>query len=227
MIGAIGFAGGGGAGGGAGAPGATPTPGTDVPPVVTPTPTPGVTPTPTPTPSPGAGPVPEPSVWAMMIVGVGALGAAFRRRRRAAGTTPAGGSSFGFARRATLGGALWSGGAAVEAGDMAATVAVKTTMAGAAGKALLCVCPAAVVAGSVMTVPPLRQAVHAATATPAPAPVAAPIIAAPPPPCVEAVTVPVQALSIGGFPDTVQTAASPAPAKPVAAAPESTAETKA
>ena len=135
----------GGPGGGGGGPGTTPT-----------TPTTPVTPEPVP------GPVPEPSTWLMLIGGVGLLGAGLRRRRIGlARTGPAGTVTV---RKVSFGGMLLSSSAAVEAGDMAATVVVKSALASAAGKALLCVCPAAVVAGSVLTVPPLRQAVHSYTA---------------------------------------------------------------
>jgi hypothetical protein len=104
---------------------------------------------------------------------------------------------------------LWSGSAAVEAGDMAATVAVKSAMASAAGKAMLCVCPAAIVAGTVMTVPPVRQAVHTATAVPVVAP---PVTLTPSTiPC-EPVTVPVAATAVDSFPAAVQTTRASAPA---------------
>lgn len=168
--------------------------------------------------TPGAGAVPEPSLWLMMIAGVGSLGAALRRRRAiAAGQSGRRAGRTG--RTVTAGGLLWSGSAAVEAGDMAATVAVKTTMASVAGKAMMCVCPAAIVAGSVATVPPLRQAVHAATLPAEPA-------ASPPPaatafqgaqPCTEPMTVPVAATAVGDFPAVVQTI--PADSKDTAARP--------
>lgn len=120
------------------------------------------------TPSPIPSAVPEASTWLMLIGGVGMLGAGLRRRRTAAARRRAqrrgrGGAPGGMMREASLGGALLTSSAAVEAGDMAATMVVKSTLASAAGKALLCVCPAAVVAGSVMTIPPLREAVHAYT----------------------------------------------------------------
>lgn len=162
----------------------------------------------------GPGPVPEPSIWLMMIAGVGALGAALRRQRRG---TVAGGAR-GSARRAATGGALWSGSVAVEAGDMAATLAVKSTVASAAGKAMLCVCPAAIVAGSVMTVPPLRQAVHAATLPAEAVPPPAPLNAMQSPlPCIEP-TIPVAASAVEGFPAAVETTA-PVPASVAAPAP--------
>ncbi|MEH3159075.1 MAG: PEP-CTERM sorting domain-containing protein [Sphingomonas taxi] len=206
-IGGIAVGGGGGGGGG-----------------ITPV-TPGTPGTPTPTPSdPGAGAVPEPSVWLMMILGAGTLGGALRRRRRAASAEGPGGRT---ARRAAAGGLLWSGSAAVEAGDMAATVALKSTVASVAGKAMLCVCPAAIVAGSVMTVPPVRQAVYAATVptTPlaAPPPAAVPLANAQP--CPEPMTVPVAATAVQDFPAAVETvpaetarAAAPAKTEAVQAA---------
>lgn len=140
------------------------------------------------------GAVPEPTTWLMLIGGVGAIGLVMRRRR---------GKSIG--KRAVIGTTLWSGGAVAEAGEMAAsaavrsTVAAKTTAAGVAGKALLCVCPAAVMAGSVMTVPPLRQAVHASTAPIETASVTAAR------PCNGAMTIPVSAAAVDGFPATVAT----------------------
>lgn len=145
--------------------------------------------------------VPEPASWLMMIVGAGALGATIRRRRSAAAIAARAGT--------TAGATLWGVGGLVEAGDAAATMAVqsgvaKSALASAAGKAMLCVCPAAVVAGSVVAVPPLRHAVHAAT-VPAPAS-ASPISVVP---CDQPMPVPVSATAVKGFPDTVTTVAQP------------------
>jgi len=196
VVGGIGIGPGGGGGGGTGGGGTI------------------VTPTPTPTPGPGPGPVPEPSAWLMMIVGAGTLGATLRRRRRGAA---AAGSDGRVARRAAAGSLLWSGSAAVEAGDMAATVAVKSAVASVAGKALLCVCPAAIVAGSAMTVPPVRQAVYAATMPAEPA-AALPAMTTPSAlPCAEPTTVPVAAQSVENFPAAVETVPATA-AKATAAA---------
>lgn len=194
-------------------PGATPI----VPPVAPP-----VVPPVTDVPSPG--PVPEPSTWLMLIAGVGTLGAMLRRRRRA----PAGDGSRamrrGLARKAAFGSILWPGGVAVEAGDMAATVAVKSAVASAATKAMLCVCPVAVVAGGVMAVPPLRQAVHASTMAPELPAQAVPLNTVTREPCPEPMSVPVATAPLSGFPATVATvpaaeaATAPAPAAAIAAA---------
>jgi hypothetical protein len=144
-----------------------------------------------------ATPVPEPASWLMMIVGAGTLGAMLRRRRLAARA----------GRPVAVGAALWAGSAA-DAGEVAATAAMqsgaaKSTLATVAGKAMMCVCPAVVAAGSVVAVPPLRHAVHAATA-PALAP-------APPlrtPPC-DPATIPVSAAAVKDYPATVTTTLHP------------------
>lgn len=158
---------------------------TAVPPIDTPIPT---------------APVPEPASWALMILGAGAVGVALRRWRQGGHTVAARG-------RGIAAGTMASGiGTAAEAGDMAVTsVAAKSTLAGVAGKAMLCACPAAVVAGSVVGVPPVRHAVHAATA-PAPA-IPAPAIQSIRSivPCSQPVPIPVSAAAVKGFPDTVAT----------------------
>lgn len=150
------------------------------------------------------GAVPEPATWLMMIGGFGALGLALRRRRV---ISPDRRKIIG--AKATIGAMLWSSGVAADAGEMAAAATVKTTMAakttatGIAGKALLCVCPAALVAGSVMTVPPFRQAVHASTASPSAAAPAGIADVQTAKPCDGAVTVPVSTASLDGFPASV------------------------
>ena len=176
-----------------------------VAPAVTPTPTPAV---------PGA--VPEPATWLLMIGGIGATGVALRRRRRVAGTRSKGAT--GGARTALVSGAAVdaattvaarsavakSTAAGVVGKSTAAGVAGKSTAAGVAGKALLCVCPAVVAAGGVMTVPALRHAVHAYTA---PAVAAGPVAR----PCDGPTAIPVSATSLNGFPASVSTV--PASAK--------------
>jgi len=198
--------------------GVTPTPEAVPTPVPTATP---VTPLPPTTPDnpgpnvPPVGGVPEPSMWMLMIGGFGALGMRLRRRRARRDVPAPTLASYrvrrGGAGLAGLGG-LWSGASAVEAGDLAATVAAKSTVAGAAGKLMLCVCPVALATGAVVAVPPLRNAVHAATVTPGSVGgVGAPLAAAIPPPCPEP-------LVSEPIPTTAAPANAPASAAPLAAA---------
>jgi hypothetical protein len=105
-----------------------------------------------------AAPVPEPSSWAMMLGGFGAVGMLIRRRRARR------------ARMATRAAALAAcAGGIADLSTGAAAVAAHTGLAGHAIKAAvlknagLCVCSAAAMAAAVTTVPPLRQAVFAAT----------------------------------------------------------------
>ncbi len=175
-----------------------------------------------PTPS-GPGAVPEPTTWLMMIAGIGAIGAALRRRRQidrsedGTGVAGTGVTGTGVSGRGAAGTALWSG-MAVDAAttlaarsavvkSTAASVAGKSTATSVAGKALLCVCPAVVAAGGVMAVPPLRHAVHAYTAPPLPA--AGPCIGT---------TVPVSTTSLNGFPASVSTVPASVPATATATA---------
>lgn len=167
-----------------------------VAPVPTPTPTAtptdpvGTTPTPLPTSTPGVippglsppvinpiGPVPEPSMWAMLIVGFGLLGAGLRRRRRSVARPRR-----SLTQMLGLGGFL-SGAAPLAAGDVVAGVTAKSATSAVAGKVMLCVCPAALVAGTVMTVPPVRSAVHGITG-------AAPVRAVPVAPACDDTAVP-------------------------------------
>jgi len=105
-----------------------------------------------------AAPVPELSSWAMMLGGFGAVGLLIRRRR-ARRARPA-------TRAAAL--AACAGGIA-DLSTGAAAVVTHTGLAGHAIKAAvlknagLCVCSAAAMAAAVTTMPPLRQAVFAAT----------------------------------------------------------------
>lgn len=130
-------------------------------PIPTPTPTPEPTPTPTPTPTPEA-PIPEPATWALMIGGFAMAGMAFRRRRLVASRVGVNGRTV--ARTGGLGmGSFFSSGVGA-AGDAVGTVAAAPTLAATVGKVALCVCPPAMMVGAAVTVPPVRNAVHAATA---------------------------------------------------------------
>ena len=174
--------------------------------VIAASPASGIAPSPGVTPTPGAGgttpvtsAVPEPASWTMMIVGIGLVGVAWRRRRRNRAWSP-----MTNAER-PAGAGLWVASAALETTDVAAATAAKSTMAAVAGKALLCVCPAALVAGSVVAIPPLRHALHASTASPA---MIAPSISGGVRaivPCDQATTTPVAAMSVKGFPNVVNT----------------------
>lgn len=185
--------------------------------------------------TPPIGPVPEPATWLLMISGVGSVGLMLRRwRRRAADAAGRAGGRGARLAGAGVGASLWSGSAAVEAGDMAATLAVKSTVASVAGKALLCVCPAAVVAGSVVAVPPLRQAVHAVTAVPAAVAPTAPAVPAAVP-CTEpmipvstatggpASIAPAAGAVLNGYPPSVSTVRAASPASVPATAADATA----
>jgi hypothetical protein len=105
----------------------------------------------------------------MLIVGFGLLGAGFRHRRNGrASPTRAAAQVAGT-------GALWAGAAPIAAGDMTAALAtqaaVQSAGGGMAGKLMLCVCPAVLTAASVLNVPPVRSAVHNATAPAGPRPI--------------------------------------------------------
>lgn len=114
---------------------------------------PGATPTPTPPPN-DTSPVPEPATWAMMIGGMALAGAALRRRRGARAVMRTGGVGLA---------SLLPAGAGAGAGEVAGTLAAPS-IAAAVTKAALCVCPPALLATAAVTVPPVRDAVHAATA---------------------------------------------------------------
>ena len=107
--------------------------------------------------TPSAPAVPEPATWLFMVAGFGLAGLALRRR--ASAWVPAGGYLLGgsLPLRAEL------AGSAAVAGPEAVGLATSAKTA-ALAKLALCVCPPALIAGSVATVPPLRQAVHSATA---------------------------------------------------------------
>lgn len=116
--------------------------------------TPGVTPPPV------TGVVPEPGSWMLMIGGFAIAGGALRRRRRN------GVSSAALPRKGQLFRTRASGVAMMAASDTVGVAAVAGKSALLA-KIALCVCPPALIAGAIATVPSARQAVHAATAMPA------------------------------------------------------------
>ena len=114
--------------------------------------------------------VPEPASWFMMVGGFAVAGGALRMaRRRRAGVTgayrvlPAMGLAFGswIPLRAKT-----AMGSVVATSETAGVVATSAKM-GVLAKAALCVCPPALIAGTIATVPPVRKAVYNATA-PAP-----------------------------------------------------------
>ena len=102
-------------------------------------------------------PVPEPASWMLMIAGFGLAGGALRSRRRL--TTLSGTMRAATVPWQTKAAGIFSlalpdtFGAAAVAGNSA-------TLA----KLALCVCPPALIMGSVATLPVARKAVHAATA---------------------------------------------------------------
>jgi hypothetical protein len=145
-------------GGGPGTPGTPGTPGNPG------TDTPGENPgTPVnPPPEEPIAAVPEPSTWAMMIAGFGVVGWAIRRQHRLTRRTRGRRGRRVRAGGAGALGAVWTSGDVMVAG-------AEATAAGAKGsallaKALMCVCPPAIVATTAVAVPPVRQAVYAATA---------------------------------------------------------------
>jgi len=153
-----------GTGGGVGTPGGIGGgggfPGIGVPPIGPgsggPTPDNPVTPTPSPTPTPTPpqeSPIPEPATWLLMIGGFALAGTAMRRRRTARAGFLSGGLRLGSFGSAALGIGEAAGGAAATLPAMSV-----------ATKAILCVCPPLALASAVAVVPPVRSAVHAATA---------------------------------------------------------------
>ena len=117
----------------------------------------GITPGVTPPPLPGA--VPEPGSWMLMIGGFAIVGGALRRRRRN------GLASAALPRKGQLFRTRASGVAMMAASDTVGVAAVAGKSALLA-KLALCVCPPALIAGAIATVPSARQAVHTATAMP-------------------------------------------------------------
>lgn len=119
-------------------------------------------------------PVPEPGTWLLLISGFGFVGLGLRWRRArmiaAHGTVPADAAPAPATHRGShikkAGGmssvAAWFGFGEVATGS--------ASMATIAAKTMMCICPTAAIVGSTLAVPPVRSAVHKATAVPAPAP---------------------------------------------------------
>jgi len=100
--------------------------------------------------------VPEPANWMLMIVGFSLVGLVRRRvRRRKAVVLAVGGLSQGGLEGLAVSA---KGSAVVHAAAMKSTV-----KAGVVGKALLCVCPPALLIGGVASIPAARSMVHYAT----------------------------------------------------------------
>ena len=111
--------------------------------------------------------VPEPASWFMMVGGFAVAGGALRmarRRRHGLGggyrLLPAAGLAFGSWMPLRAKTAL---GTVAVSGETAGVVATTAKM-GVLAKAALCVCPPALIAGTIATVPPVRHAVYNATA---------------------------------------------------------------
>ena len=134
-------AGGGGSGGGGG--GGTSAPSTNGT-IITPT-------------LPVARAVPEPGTWLLMVGGFSVVGGALRSRRRR-------GSSAGPMRVGVFPWRVRAGATLTLAAPDAASVAAVASNSATLAKLALCVCPPAMIVGSVATLPVARQAVHAATA---------------------------------------------------------------
>ena len=109
---------------------------------------------------PAAGSVPEPASWAFMLVGFGSIGAAIRsgRRNKAVGMAgAAAGSSIGLVAT------IETGAGAALASSKLATLGTHAVRAAVLKKLGVCVCSAAALTAAATTVPPLRQALYAAT----------------------------------------------------------------
>ena len=108
--------------------------------------------------APVARAVPEPGTWMLMVGGFGVVGGTLRLRRRRLGSS-AGPMRVGILPWRVCAGATFTM-AAPEAASVAAVASKSATLATLA----LCVCPPAMIVGTVATLPVTRQAVHAATA---------------------------------------------------------------
>ena len=126
---------------------------------------PGEPGTPTNPTSPGTDPVtgsvPEPATWAFMLIGFGAVGATIRSGKRAGSkgrkAVAAGRAAAGLAT------ALDLGAGATLASAKVGAFGLNAVRVAALKKIGVCVCSAAVMATTATTVPPLRQALYAAT----------------------------------------------------------------
>lgn len=108
---------------------------------------------------PGPAPaVPEPSVWTTMILGFAAIGASLRRTRR-----PRASEGLGFGAAAGGMGLLARAAPAV-ASEASGAIVAKTAGSTLLAKAAMCVCSTAAVVATATMVPPVRHAIHDATA---------------------------------------------------------------
>ncbi len=107
--------------------------------------------------APVARAVPEPGTWMLMVGGFGVVGGTLRSRRRR-------GSSTGSTRVGILPWRVRAGATLTLAAPEAVSVAAVSSKPATLATLALCVCPPALIVGSVATLPVARQAVHAATA---------------------------------------------------------------
>ena len=107
--------------------------------------------------APVARAVPEPGTWMLMVGGFGVVGGTLRSRRRR-------GSSTGSTRVGILPWRVRAGATLTLAAPEAVSVAAVSSKPATLATLALCVCPPAMIVGSVATLPVARQAVHAATA---------------------------------------------------------------
>ena len=148
----------------------TPPPATTVPPPVTP---PAITPVPA---------VPEPATWAMMLIGFGLVGGLLRRR---SSPLPLGSGGvpkpfpMRISKRLKWVAAAGEGGVLMADSGSTFALAASPATSAAVAKALLCVCPVALMTVAATTVPPVRDAVHRATAPAVPSGATLPVSAVP------------------------------------------------
>jgi hypothetical protein len=125
-------------------------------------------------PTPPVTAVPEPTTWSLMLIGFGLLGGALRSRR----SKPSTATRRSTRRSGVAGAGLMLGGLEpVQAMTTAASVGSKSTLL---VKAVMCVCPPAMMVATVAAVPQARKAVYAATMPREAAPRIAPSSVVPP-----------------------------------------------